>query len=358
MSRNLSKIRIDSSSGAYGIEFESFATKIFDKSFFLVDEKLRHQLNISQDRSVFIRAEESNKTLGSVEDVMVLFSDKGMTKNDELVVIGGGYVQDIGTLGATRYMRGIDWIYIPTTLAAMGDSCIGGKSSINAGNIKNLVGNFHPPKEILIDPSFISTLPKIEVVAGISEIIKICFSKSFETFSECSSLISTWQSNANLETMKEIIKISLRSKKYFVEVDEFDLKERKLLNFGHSFGHALESASDYMIPHGVAVLLGMVAAASHPLSEFSQETQMLVESCLTFALDIDDQIINEILRIDYHKFLLALSKDKKNTSLELVLILPMATGLQIVKIPFDQNALEVAKDSMIAGIERVLNEIR
>jgi hypothetical protein len=77
-----------------------------------------------------------------------------------------------------------------------------------------------------------------------------------------------------------------------------------------------------------------------------------------FALDIDDQIINEILRIDYHKFLLALSKDKKNTSLELVLILPMATGLQIVKIPFDQNALEVAKDSMIAGIERVLNEIR
>lgn len=358
VSRNLSEIRIDSSSGAYGIKFDSFSSRIFDKSFFLVDEKLRYQLNISQERSVFVKAEELNKTLGSVEDVMVLFSDKGMTKNDELVVIGGGYVQDIGTLVASLYMRGIEWIYVPTTLASMGDSCIGGKSSINAGNVKNLVGNFYPPKEILIDPSFISTLPKIEVVAGISEIIKICFSKSFETFSECSSLISTWQANANFETMTEIIRISLTSKKYFIEIDEFDLKERKLLNFGHSFGHALESASDYKIPHGVAVLLGMVAAASHPLSEFSQETQMLVKNCLTFALDIDDHLINEISRIDYQKFSLSLSKDKKNTNLELVLILPMATGLQIVKIPFDQNALEVATDAMKAGIERVLNEIR
>jgi len=100
-----------------------------------------------------------------------------MTKENELVVIGGGFLQDIGTLVASLYTQGVNWSYVPTTLAPMGDSCIGGKSSINAGNVKNLVGNFYPPRTVIIDASFVSTLPELEILAGISEIAKICFSK-------------------------------------------------------------------------------------------------------------------------------------------------------------------------------------
>jgi 3-dehydroquinate synthase len=356
--QNLSNIVISSSFDPYQINFASVNSKKFENSYFIIDDKLQDYLDISADRCIFIAAKEANKTLSSVEDIMIQLSEKGMTKNNKLVVVGGGYLQDIGTLVASLYMRGVKWIYIPTTLAAMGDSCIGGKSSINAGEVKNLVGNFYPPREVLIDSSFVSTLPNIEIIAGISEIIKICFARSFDTFVECSRLISEWQLNRNQQTIIEIIQLSIGSKQYFVEEDEFDSGVRKLLNFGHSFGHALESASDYKIPHGVAVLAGMVAASQHPLSASNTETKLLIESCLTLSRSLGKEITNELSKLEYVKFSQALSKDKKNTNSELVLILPMAMGLELVKIPFSEGALASATDAMTLGIELVLNEIR
>jgi 3-dehydroquinate synthase len=282
----------------------------------------------------------------------------GMTKNNELVVIGGGYLQDIGTLVASLFMRGVKWSYVPTTLAAMGDSCIGGKSSINAGEVKNLVGNFYPPKAIFIDSTFISTLPNLEVIAGFSEIIKICFARSFETFTECSQLISKWKLDGSQETITEIIKLSLVSKKYFVEEDEFDTGIRKLLNFGHSFGHALESASKFEIPHGVAVLIGMIAASQHPFSNSSEKTSMLVDVSLEFSRSLGKDIADELKILDFESFSKSMSKDKKNTKSDLVLILPMETGLEIINIPFNQDAIKITTQAMKLGIEKVLNEIR
>jgi 3-dehydroquinate synthase len=356
--QNLSNIEINSSFGSYQINFQSIDSRKFEDSFFLIDQNIQKTLNLSHDRCIFIAADEATKTLVRVEDIMLQLSTKGMTKNNELVVIGGGYLQDIGTLVASLYMRGVKWSYVPTTLAAMGDSCIGGKSSINAGEVKNLVGNFYPPKAVFIDPSFISTLPNLEIIAGISEIIKICFARSFETFTECSRLISEWQLHGKQQTITEIIKLSLGSKKHFVEEDEFDSGIRKLLNFGHSFGHALESASKYKIPHGVAVLIGMIAASQHPSSESSEQTSMLIETSLGFSKTLGKDVVSEIRNIDLEKFSRAISKDKKNTNSDLVLILPMATGLEIVRIPFNQDALGITTNAMKQGIEMVLHEIR
>lgn len=356
--QNLSSIEIESYFGAYQINFESIGSQKFEDSFFLIDEKIQKTLNLNRDRCIFIVADEVTKTLARVEDIMLQLSTKGMTKNNELVVIGGGYLQDIGTLVASLYMRGVKWSYVPTTLAAMGDSCIGGKSSINAGEVKNLVGNFHPPKAVFIDPIFIPTLPNLEIIAGISEMLKICFARSFETFTECSRLISEWQLHGNQQTITEVIKLSLGSKKYFVEKDEFDSGIRKLLNFGHSFGHALESASEYKIPHGVAVLIGMIAASHHPSGEHSEQTSMLIETCLKFSKTLPQDVVSEIRNIDFNKFSKAISRDKKNTNSDLVLILPMATGLEIVKIPFNHDALGITTNAMKQGIEMVIHEIR
>ena len=356
--QNLSDIVINSSFGSYPIIFQSIRTRNFENSYFVVDQKIKDQMDFSDERCVIITANESMKTLSTVEDVMVELSAKGMSKNDDLVVIGGGYTQDIGTLVASLYMRGVKWIYIPTTLAAMGDSCIGGKSSINAGDVKNLVGNFYPPKEVLVDPSFVNTLPNLEIIAGISEIIKICFAKSFDTFSVCDQLITQWQIDGDQEKIAEVIQLSLISKQYFVEKDEFDAGIRKLLNFGHSFGHALESASDYKIPHGVAVLIGMIAASQHPLSKTTNESQILIKRSLAFSKTVREEIVNEISKVNYERFSQALAKDKKNSNLDLVLILPRASGLEIVRIPFDHGALADATVAMKSGIEMVLNEIR
>ena len=355
--QNLSDILINSSFGSYPIKFQSIRTRNFENSYFVVDQKIKDQIELSDERCVIITAIGSMKTLSTVEDVMVELSAKGMSKNDDLVVIGGGYAQDIGTLVASLYMRGVKWIYIPTTLAAMGDSCIGGKSSINAGDVKNLVGNFYPPKEVLVDPSFVDTLPKLEIIAGISEIIKICFAKSFDTFSVCDRLIAQWQNDGDQEKITEVIQLSLISKQYFVEEDEFDAGIRKLLNFGHSFGHALESASDYKIPHGVSVLIGMIAASQHHLSKTTNESQILIERSLAFSKMVRGEIVNQISTVNYEKFSHALAKDKKNSNSDLVLILPKKSGLEIVRIPFDEGALAGATVAMKSGIEMVLNEI-
>ncbi len=356
--QSLSNIVVNSSFGSYPIKFQPLHSVSFENHYFIVDQMVKEQIEISEEKCIFITANEANKTLGSAEEVMIKLSAKGMTKDNVLVVIGGGYLQDIGTLVASLYMRGVKWIYIPTTLAAMGDSCIGGKSSINAGDIKNLVGNFYPPKEIFIDTSFISTLPNLEIIAGISEIIKICFTRSADTFSQCSQLINQWQSDVDQQTITEIIQLSLLSKQYFVEEDELDVGIRKLLNFGHSFGHALESTTDYKIPHGVAVLIGMIAASQHPLSKTTNSTRILIDKCLGFCKLVKAEIENEISELDYKKFSQALAKDKKNSNTDLVLILPMTLGPEIVRIPFDQDALVGATDAMKLGIEMVLNEIR
>jgi 3-dehydroquinate synthase len=354
----LSEILIRSSQKAYGIYFQPLNLNDFENTYFLADERFQERFNQQEGKIVFLKADETKKNLTTVEDVMMQLSEKGMTKNNELLVIGGGYLQDVGTLVASLYMRGVNWTYAPTTLAAMGDSCIGGKSSINAGRVKNLVGNFYPPDKVLIDSTFVTTLPNLEIIAGISEIIKICFAKSFEDFNLCSELIDDWTVDSKSNSVSEIVKLSLRSKKYFVEEDEFDSGIRKQLNFGHSFGHALESASEYKIPHGVAVLLGMIAACKHPKSYQGQETNTLIGKSLAFSGAIRGLIESEISNIDFEKFAKALKKDKKNTDTCLVLILPSKSGLAITKIPFNENAVEDATDAMKSGIEMVLNEIR
>ncbi len=358
MTQNFFNISINSSLGAYPIRFQSIETEMFENSYLIVDQILKENLYLNKDKCVLIPVKEVTKTLSLVENTMVQLSAKRMTKNDNLVVIGGGFLQDIGTLVASLYMRGVKWSYVPTTLAAMGDSCIGGKSSINAGKVKNLVGNFYPPREVLINPSFISTLPNLEIIAGISEIIKICFARSFESFTKSTELIFDWKINGNIASLTELIQLSLSCKKYFVEQDEFDVGIRKLLNFGHSFAHALEAASNYKIPHGIAVLIGMLAASQHPLSEQSSETQLLIETCLSFSKLIGEEMSAQISNVDYGAFSQALAKDKKNSSSNLLLILPLISGLKAVEIPFKDDALRIATYSMKSAIERVLNEIR
>jgi 3-dehydroquinate synthase len=357
VTQNLSNLVINSSFGTYTITFQPLDIEEYENSYFLVDQVLEGMSGLNRNKCVFISAREENKTLRSVEDAVLQLSEKGMTKKNDLVVIGGGCLQDIGTLVASLYMRGVKWNYVPTTLAAMGDSCIGGKSSINAGGVKNLIGNFYPPRTVLIDPSFVSTLPNLEVVAGISEIIKICFARSFDSFTESTRLISYWRMHRDVNSLSQVIQLSLRCKQHFIEKDEFDTGIRKLLNFGHSFGHALEAASNYRIPHGVAILIGMVAASKHPQSTPSVETKLLIENCLLFCRLIENEVAAEISNVDYVVFSQALKRDKKNSSSNLVLVLPIYSGLKVIEFPLEDNAIEAATNAMRSAIKMVLNEV-
>lgn len=355
---NLSKLIIASESGSYTVEFGNFPELFLDDFYYLVDANLKKRFTTQPKNVIFVEADEEKKTLTTAENLILELSIAGMTKSDRLVVVGGGYLQDIGTLVASLYMRGIKWNYFPTTLAAMGDSCIGGKSSINVMPVKNLVGNFHPPSEIVIDTSFVSSLSKIEIIAGLSEIIKICYARDAKVFMDSLELIDEWETTESLLPLNKLILSSLQSKKYFIEEDEFDTGIRKLLNFGHSFGHAIESASNFVVPHGVAVLIGMIAACEHESSIKSKQAEQLQRVSLKLLSEVKSSVQDTLRSFNLSSFGSAIAKDKKNTPTELVLVLPVESGLALSKILFSENAITKAQESTRRAIEMILNEVR
>lgn len=211
-------------------------------------------------RTLCIPAEESEKNLETCAGVIAGMREAGANRQTRMVAVGGGVIQDVATFVASVYMRGIEWIYLPTTLLGMVDSCIGGKSSINVGQFKNIAGNFYPPREILVDTRFCRTLQTVQKAAGLCEAAKICFADRGAAFDDYLRLAQPPELFERAELLAGVISLSLRTKKRFVEEDEFDQGARLLLNFGHTFGHALEGATGFSISHGVAVGVGMIAA--------------------------------------------------------------------------------------------------
>jgi 3-dehydroquinate synthase len=200
------------------------------------------------NNSIVIECNENTKTLDGANIFLQTLIEKKANIKTKLVVIGGGILQDLIGFCASIYCRGIDYILIPTTLLAQTDSCAGGKTSINFSNKKNILGTFYPPKEIIICPQFLKTLSDIDFLSGLGEIYKFhILQNKIEQF------------NLNNEITKMIYD-GLKYKIDILDRDEFDKKERKYLNYGHTFGHALESTSNYNIPHGLAVVFGCLIA--------------------------------------------------------------------------------------------------
>lgn len=309
-------------------------------------------LELFPNESLYIEIEilEEKKNLDSLTNVLLLMAEKGVTRDDHIIAVGGGALQDIVTLAASIYMRGIEWHFVPTTLMSMLDSCIGGKSSINVGQYKNLVGNFYPPRTILIDPQFLLTLNSVEIASGLAEGIKICYARGKESAIRFEELTNKWKSSKNHEFILSAIFLSLESKKWFVEIDEFDKKERRLLNFGHSFGHALESASNYSVPHGIGVFIGMYAAVIRS-NQF--------EACETLNRYIENETrgtANLIPKfgIDSVKFLEAMKRDKKNSEKNQVLILPQASGtLAESNFEISPKNLDLCLSSLILALDKL-----
>ena len=267
-----------------------------------------------------------------------------------LVAVGGGALQDLVTLAASIYMRGLAWIYVPTTLMSMLDSCIGGKSSINLGPYKNLLGNIYPPSSVYIDKGFLATLNNVDIACGLAEGVKICFASSPLDSANFEDFIASWRSTSNVDFLEQAIFLSLEKKQWFVEIDEFDKKERKLLNFGHSFGHALEAATAFSIPHGIGVFIGMHTAINYggnPDAAGSLVNWIKSEMALVNG-DI------ERFKVSKEQFLSALRKDKKNSETEQCLIVPNKDGALIEKLyPLNNENLNKCFDTLAESLNQL-----
>ncbi len=289
---------------------------------------------------IAIPALESSKTLETASYVIEQLRLKGAHRKSHLIAIGGGIIQDIVTLVASLYMRGISWSYYPTTLLGMVDSCIGGKSSINVGQYKNIAGNFYPPQVISIDPRFCNTLEPNEVIAGMCEAVKICFADRKTAFDEFLQL-ADMDGTIPESRLAKVIELSLLTKKIFTEEDEFDEGIRLHLNFGHTFGHVIEAAGDFSITHGVAVGIGMQYAIdiANRLSISNQavpKTQSL-NTYLTSLLKNVRQLGNHLNAIDVDQLFDKFESDKKHTDKHFVMILPDKNGF-LTKVSVNKEA--------------------
>lgn len=200
---------------------------------------------------IVFECNEFNKSLNGASLILEEFVKRKVKSNTKVVIIGGGVLQDVAGFACSVYCRGIEYILIPTTLLSQCDSCIGGKTSINFHSAKNILGTFYPPNQILICAEFLNTLNDIDYISGIGEIIK---------FNLLKNTLDIFEEFYNKKDNYALIYDSLKYKASIIEIDEFDKNERKFLNFGHTFGHAIESTSNYIIPHGTAVLFGILIA--------------------------------------------------------------------------------------------------
>lgn len=291
---------------------------------------------------VEIQAAEDNKTLDRVGKIIFELKKMNVTKNDVIDVVGGGIIQDLCTLSASIYMRGIRWNYFPSTFLGMVDSCIGGKSSINHSGFKNLIGNFYPPNDVLIYPSFCHSLDQSRILEGLLEAIKICFVAG-DIYTENIFFVIDKSENLSDLNFSEIIKISLQAKKEIIEEDEFDFGPRLLLNFGHTFGHALETATKFKIPHGIAVGVGMLLAFEFQkqLNFKTRYEEEKSEEFISRLLKLIKPWIkknNALIWIDCDRAFECFKNDKKHSRDFYHLILPVNQGqLERVRIKKNRN---------------------
>ncbi len=246
-----------------------------------------------KDGTVMTVAEgEGSKSFATLEKVLSKMLSLGFTRKDAVVAVGGGVIGDLAGFAASIYMRGIDFYNIPTTVLSQVDSSIGGKTAVNLDGIKNIVGTFNQPRRVIIDTEVLKTLPERQISNGLSEAVKMALTSDRELF-------ELFESGNYMEKLDLIIERSVRTKGYVVENDEKEMGLRKILNFGHTIGHGIESFEGlHGLYHGECVALGMIPMCSKAVRE--RLIPVLKKLDLPTSLDFDADAV-----------MTAMSHDKK-----------------------------------------------
>jgi 3-dehydroquinate synthase len=288
-----------------------------------------------KNRLIVVKLGEENKTLDTVIKIYKKLLEQTAKKNLTIISFGGGINQDVVGFAASTLYRGINWIYVPTTLLAMADSSIGLKTSLNFLSYKNVIGTFYPPSKIYINADFLKTLPKLNYFSGVGEIVKFYLMKE-KAISDLSNTLEKIEKLRDIKNKKEIVDIikeSMKIKLSYMDGDEFDKGRRNLLNYGHEFGHALEPASSFNIPHGVAILIGIIFAniVSFRRKMISKKVFEDLNKLLLIP-NIPQDVLNLKKKyFDKNLILENMKKDKKRIGKDLVLVLPQK-NFSLIKV--------------------------
>ncbi|MDI6604601.1 MAG: 3-dehydroquinate synthase [Thermoanaerobacteraceae bacterium] len=305
-------------------------------------EKVKAILNNAGfDVSKFvIPAGESSKNLDMLKNILEDIYKSGLLRDGSIIALGGGVVGDIAGFAAATYMRGVDFIQIPTTLLAQVDSSVGGKVGVNLRGGKNIVGAFHQPKMVYIDTSNLRTLNKREILGGLAEIIKygVIWDKELFEYLECNMDEIL---NLNDDMITHIIKKSCGIKGKVVSLDEKEQKLRQILNYGHTVGHAIEALTGYeKYIHGEAVAIGMVYAAKLSLKKSLIDKEYFDRIC---ALIKKSGLPVEYGELHKEDIVELIRHDKKNKNDKIRFVLPVGYG----KV----DIFEINKDEILSILD-------
>lgn len=298
----------------------------------LTDENVyeNHRAQLDLYPVIRILPGEENKTQATAGQVIEQLITMGAGRDTMLVGVGGGVVTDIAGYVAAVYMRGISFGFVPTSILAMTDAAIGGKNGVDVGVYKNMVGTIRQPDFIFYDYSFLKTLPVSEWVNGFAEVIKHACIKDAVLFSMLERYtLHEYQSDPTL--VAELIERNVDIKASVVSADEFETGDRKLLNFGHTIGHAIENL--HHIPHGHAVSIGMVAACNLSeqlghlhFEEAARIVRLLARYHLPVDVDTDHARVFEVLKMD---------KKRKDDAMQFIILNKIGSA-SVVSIPLTE----------------------
>lgn len=336
----MSVIEIRSSLRNYSVDFPrsaDFFTKVlgrFPNHFTVIDENVWRLyegtlLNaVDPEKAAVLPIEEERKSLESVLPLYDRLVRQTAKRNITVISVGGGILQDISGFAVSTIYRGINWIYVPTTLLAQADSCIGGKTSLNYGSYKNLIGTFYPPAEVLVHTPFLQTLQDLDFYSGLGEVVKLATIGGKDSTEEMVELLPRMFAREE-RALHEGVQKSLLIKSRYIAEDEFDLGIRNFLNYGHCFGHALESTTEFAVPHGQAIVVGMLLAnivgrRRNLLSQhlFDFLTQKLLLPSIRVRLQPEQMATGPVVG--------AMKQDKKRTGHDLPLVM-LTDAFKMVK---------------------------
>jgi 3-dehydroquinate synthase len=276
--------------------------------------------------NVILPAGEENKDLELISHLWKDFLENGLDRKSTVIALGGGVVSDMAGFAASTYMRGIDWIAIPTTLLAMVDASLGGKTGIDLPEGKNLVGSFHPPKLVLADPNLLLTLSDRELRSGMAEVVKHGIIADPELFDLCTRGVDCIK-----ESLEQVVKRAMAVKIRIIEDDPYEKGFRAALNLGHTVGHAVELVSRFGLRHGEAVAIGMVAEAklAERLNRATAGLSGKISKVLS-TIGLPTQIPEELPR---EEILRAMRVDKKKSANAIHFALPVDIGkVELVEV--------------------------
>ncbi len=275
--------------GSGALAHVSKLTTGHDRIVILFDESIAEiakRLVIADALRISVKSGDASKSLSEVDRVVSLMLENGCTRKTLLICVGGGMMTDLGGFIASVFMRGIPCVLVPTTLLGMVDAAIGGKTAVNVGAKKNMIGTITHPQSVLIDTDLLASLPDAQLSEGLSEIIKIAAIVDHPFFEWLEEVMPQILKRHPI-ILEECVLRAVTAKVNIVQADEHDRDERLLLNFGHTVGHAVEALSEYKISHGNCVSIGTVAEMKlAAFKEAPRVTKLLVEANLPTQIPV------------------------------------------------------------------------